>query len=114
MDANNYWIECVSEAMSEWGLDATLDQIKFIARAVQSGHENYGLAFYTPPASDRYNEIEREWQRKYKELEAKHDAYKLNAEEAVKKALKQFPDAQVSIGEHGEVMRHGGRTTQIQ
>jgi hypothetical protein len=112
--ASDYWTECVSIAVEECGLVATEEQIDTIASAVEAGHDNYGLAFYTPPASDRYNDIEREWKEKLKELERRYDAYRDNAEKAVKKALRQFPDSNVSIGEHGDVFRHDGRTERIQ
>jgi hypothetical protein len=78
------------------------------------GHENYGMAFYSPPSSDRLNSIESEWKAKYANLQREFDTYRGNAETAVRKALHQYSDSDVSIGEHGEVFRHGGRTEQIQ
>ena len=42
------------------------------------------------------------------------ERYTHNAETAVRRALRQHRDANVSIGEYGEVHRHDGRTTQIQ
>ena len=72
------------------------------------------MAFYSPPASDRLSDIEREWKAKNAALQREFDAYRGNAETAVRKALKQYDDANVSIGEHGEVFKHGGRTVQIQ
>lgn len=114
MDAQEYWIECVSLGADECGATLTKEQIECIAGSVQGGHENYGMAFYAPPASDRYNQIEREWKAKYDALERAFEAYRDNAEKAVKKALRQYSDTQVIIGEHGEVFRHDGRTEQIQ
>jgi len=111
-----YWKECISIAADECDtpLIMTGQQLEYIAQSVSSGHEHYGMAFYSPPASDRINDIKREWKRKYDALQKEFDAYKGNAETAVKIALRQHSDAQVTIGEHGEVLRHGGRTTQIQ
>lgn len=41
----NYWEECISIAAEECGLDITKEQIEFIAGSVESGHENYGMAY---------------------------------------------------------------------
>ena len=81
---------------------------------MQVAHEHYGMAFYSPPSSDYYDRVNSEWEAKYKRLQAEFDAYKGNAETAVRKALRQYSDAQVTIGDGGEVWRHGGRSTQIQ
>lgn len=114
MTDSDYWKECISIAADECELSLTDDQLAYLADAASSGHEHYGMAFYSPPASDRLNEIEREWKRKLADLQAEFDAYRGNAETAVKRALRQHYDANVSIGEHGEVTRHDGRITQIQ
>ena len=114
MNSLDYWKECISIAADECGAVLTDTQIAAIAESVEGGHENYGMAFYSPPASDRYRQIEREWEAKYKSLQREFDAYRGNAETAVKKALRQYDDAQVTIGEYGEVLRHGGRTERIQ
>lgn len=110
----DYWGECVSIAANEIGLVLTAEQLTALADSVSAGHEHYGMAFYSPPASDRYNEIERKWEAKYNALKLEYEKYQGNAETAVKRALRQFSDASVSIGERGEVYRHGGRTEQIQ
>lgn len=114
MDSLDYWKECISLAADECGAVLTAEQISEIAEIVKGGHENYGMAFYSPPASDRYSQIEREWQAKLDAKQAELDAYRDNAETAIKKALRQHSDAQVTIGEYGEVLRHGGRTEVIQ
>lgn len=110
----DYWKECISIAADECDLTLTAEQLDSIAESVQGGHENYGMAFYSPPSSDRYNQIEREWKAKLDAKQRELDAYRNNAETAVKKALRQHHDAQVTIGEHGEVLRHCGRTEKIQ
>ncbi|MFY9326463.1 MAG: hypothetical protein WAO76_00340 [Georgfuchsia sp.] len=114
MNATEYWKECIAIASDECELTITSEQLEYLASSVEGGHENYGMAFYSPPASDRLNDIEREWKAKNAALQREFDAYRGNAETAVKKALKQYDDANVSIGEHGEVFKHGGRTVQIQ
>lgn len=62
MSTLNYWQETVSDAADECGATLTPDQIRFIAEAVQSSHENYGLAFYIPPSTDRISEIKKDYQ----------------------------------------------------
>jgi hypothetical protein len=113
MSDKDYWKECISIAADECDLQLTEEQLEALAESAASGHEHYGMAFYEPPASDRYDEIEREWKRKYEALRREFDAYIDNAETAVKRALRQHRDAQVTIGQYGEVHRHGGRTEQI-
>jgi len=110
----DYWKECINLAADECGLSMTSEQLEVIADSVRAGHEHYGMAFYSPPSSDRLDEIEREWKKKYDALQAGFDAYRSNAETAVKQALRQYSDANISIGDHGEVLRHSGRTEKIQ
>lgn len=110
----DYWEEYIAIAAEECGLTMTPEQLRCLADSASSGHEHYGMAFYSPPESDRLNEIEREYKKKIKDLQGEFDKYRDNAETAVKQALRQYSDAKVTIGERGEVFRHGGRTTQIQ
>ncbi|AEC22245.1 hypothetical protein PT7_P009 (plasmid) [Pusillimonas sp. T7-7] len=109
-----YWEECISIAAEECDLSLTPEQLEALADGASSGHEHYGMAFYSPPDSDRYDAIEQEWKAKYNALKREFEAYQGNAETAVKQALRQYSDANVSIGEHGEVLRHDGRTERIQ
>lgn len=122
-DAHNphvdYWEETLSCAFDEAGIyDAwsglTSEQRREIAEGCHGAHENYGMAFYSPPSSDRYNQIEREWKAKYEALKREFETYRGDAETAVKQALNQHRDAEISIGKHGEVVRYGGRRTVIQ
>lgn len=115
----DYWEEAVSIAFDEadaWAVyeSLTKEQRDFIGQSLQGSHENYGMAHYSPPASDRINQIERDAEAKIKALQREFDAYRDNAETAVKRALRQHSDASVSIGDHGEVIRYDGRTTVIQ
>ena len=110
----DYWKECISIAAEECDLSLTTEQLEALADGASKGHEYYGMAFYSPPPSERLREVEDEWKRKLAALQAEFDAYRDNAETAVKRALCQHRDANVSIGKYGEVLRHDGRTTQIQ
>jgi hypothetical protein len=110
----DYWRECISIAAEECDLTLTDDQLDALAEGAKSGHEHYDMAFYSPPASDRISDIEDEWKRKLAALQAEYDSYRNNAETAVKRALRQHHDDNVSIGAHGDVFIHAGRTEQIQ
>jgi len=110
----DYWEECISEAAEECGLSMTPEQLRAVADAVMAAHDCYGMAFYSPPSSDRIHAVEQEWQQKCDALECEQATYRHNAETAVKMALRQSSDSLISIGEYGEVLLHGGRTEQIQ
>lgn len=113
-DDLDYWIECISLGMEECGLTLSQAQLKALAESAQAGHDNYGTAFYSPPSTDRIADIEREHKAELERIRQEADTYRQNAERAIKEALHQNLDANVSIGEYGEVFRHGGRTIQIQ
>lgn len=109
----DYWQECIAIAAEECDLTLTTEQLDYLASAAESGHEHYGQAFYSPPWSDRFDEIERDGKRKLKELQSEFDAYRDTAETAVKRALKVHSSYSVSIERDGDVLCHGGRTTQL-
>jgi hypothetical protein len=71
MSPLEYWIECVQQAADECGAVLTQDQLNRIADAVMGCHDNYGMAFYSPPATDRIAVIERECKAKVEAAEAK-------------------------------------------
>ena len=110
----DYWKECISIAAEECDLPLTPEQLDCLADAAESGHNHYGMAFYSPPASERMSEIEDGWKAKLKALQAEFDAYKGHAETAVKQALRVHQTENVSIEPYGEVLMHAGRTTRIQ
>lgn len=62
----DYWKECVSEAAIDCGAQLSREQIDCIARTCKGAHENYGMAFYTPPSEHR---PDPEVQRLKRELE---------------------------------------------
>jgi len=113
MGASGYWKECIGIAADEIGLVLTDEQIDHLAESVRGGHENYGMAFYSPPSSDRLNVIQREADDKCRRLEREFEEYRNGAEKAIKRALNQYADTTVSITGEGEVYRHGGRTEKI-
>jgi len=114
MAVKDYWRECISIAAEECELTLTPEQVEHIADTVEGAHENYGMAFYSPPASDRLADIERGWKAKYDALQREFDRYRGNAETAIKQALRQPSDAVVAIGPHGEVRKYDGRSDRIQ
>lgn len=109
----DYWNECISNAAEEAGIELTEDQVEVLADSVRIGHENYGMAFYSPPASDRLNDIERDAKARYARLEAEFEAYRNGAEKAVKSALRRHRDDNVGISPNGEVHCYGGRIERI-
>lgn len=110
----DYWKDCIAEAAAACDLPLTTGQLECLAEGAKGGHECYGMAFYSPPASERLAVIEDGWKTKYAKLEIEFEKYRGNAETAVKQALRQHGDAIVSIGEYGQVTRHDGRSTVIQ
>lgn len=114
MEPIDYWKEGVSSALEEVGVILSDEQLTSVAKSMQLSSDNYGQAFYSPPPSDRIAVIEREWKEKLTKLNNELMTYRENAETAIKKALGQFSDTRVEIGEHGRVLRIGGRIEQIQ
>lgn len=110
----NYWEECIQLGAEECGLTLTNEQVNSLAQSAQASHENYGLAFYSPSSNDRLDEINREWEQKFKTLKSDFEKYRNDAETAVKKALGQRNDSLVDIGENGQVVKYEGRTTILQ
>ena len=41
---SRYWSECISEALEEAGIVATVEQKNAVAEFVEGAHENYGMA----------------------------------------------------------------------
>lgn len=103
MKTIDYWEECICLGEEHCGLTLTVEQRRCLAESVEAGFDNYDLAFYTPPSSDRMNAIESDWRSKYESLQREFDLYRSNAETAVKNALKMKKDVDISIDKHGEV-----------
>ena len=113
-ETQDYWSEYIAVAAEECDLVLTPEQLKCLADAAESGHDHYGMAFYSPPDTDRIGDIERACEAKLKALKEEHERYMRNAETAVKRALRVSDSTQVTIEAHGDVLRHGGRTERIQ
>ena len=114
MSKLDYWKECISIASEECGLILTYEQLNCLSGSVELGHANYGQAFYSPPASDCIAVINNEWKEKYNQLEVEFNEYRKNANTAVKIALRQYSDEQITIEKNGAVYRIGGRIERIQ
>lgn len=56
---DDYWLECVQQAMEEAEIVATPAQVNFVAEAVHAHHDNYGLAFYQPTENPLAPELKR-------------------------------------------------------
>ena len=57
----DYWQECIAIAAEECDLKLTPEQLDYLAGAAENGHEHYGMAFYSPPPSERMSQIEDGW-----------------------------------------------------
>lgn len=110
----DYYAEYLSDCFHDFDIKVSAEQLKEIAEGIVIAVDCESQAFHTPPNSDFYAELDREWKRKYDILKEQFDKYTSNAETAIKKALRQPQDACVDIGKYGEVTRYDGRSTQIQ
>jgi hypothetical protein len=108
-----YWKEVLSEGASDCELTLTDEQLTKLADYASGAHENYGMAFYSPPASDRLNQIEREWKAKYLALKSEFNTYRGTAEGVVKRILNVHRDDNISIGGDGYIRKHDGRSDVI-
>lgn len=109
---SRYWEDCIAEAACECGLSLPQEQLECLAGFAQAGHENYGMAFYSPSTTDRMDGMRREEAVKLKRLQEEFDAYKRNAENAIKRAL-EIDDAEVGIEKGGWVTKYAGRTERV-
>lgn len=114
MNDQQYWEECLSIAAEENDIVLSSDQLAILAEAASAGHENYGYAFYSPPASDRIHEIEREAKAKLDSKQRELDKLESDAANAIRKAHGLYPETIISFGRNGEVFATLGRTEQIQ
>ena len=100
---HDYWAESLAIAAEECDPPVTLtkEQLAYMAEAMSSAHEHYGMAFYSPPPSDRINDIEREWKRKLKEAQDELEQYRGYAEKAVVRVAGLPSHAKVFIDRYG-------------
>lgn len=113
MTAREYWEECIACAADGGGFTLTEEQIKCLAEACEGAHDNYGMAFYSPPPSDRIAVITREKDHAIAAIKTENEINKRRAERAVIKALGLYEDSNISIEEDGEVYVHDGRTRRV-
>jgi hypothetical protein len=104
----DFYTDAIRDAAEECGAELTDKQIAYLARADRAS-KNVGLAFNTPPASDRLSEVEGEWMRKYEALKAEYSTFQSNAERAVQESFGLRRDDRVSIGSHGRVLLNDGQ-----
>ncbi len=115
----DYWLEALEMAFDSEGLydvlisNTSLAQRESLAKGLESYAENQSLAFYSPPSTDRYAQIEREWRARCETLHEQLEAYRSGAERAMSRALRLHGDAGVTITPRGEVFVSDGRTTQV-
>lgn len=115
---NAYYQEAFELAMDAagcWHLveQMTLEQREAVGQGIAGSVENEGLAIYRPPASDRINAIEREWQQRLDDERDRTEAARVGAEKAVRSLLRIPRDIPITVTDGGEVYRSDGRTTRI-
>lgn len=71
MDSKEYWQECIADALHDSSISATSEQIANIADWVQGAHENYGMAFYSPPAGEHLSSEIKKLERELKQERSK-------------------------------------------
>lgn len=113
MEPIDYWKECIATAADECELILTPEQLDCLADAAEGGHENYGMAFYSPLSSDRMDSISREYETKLNDLRDEFERYKTTAGNALAKSLRVQSGVHVSLQEDGRVFATAGRTEQI-
>ena len=113
MSELGYWAECISDAADGCGLQLTAEQLAELADGVRIAHEQYSMAFYSPPSTDRLSEIERRHEEEASQIKARLERAEEGAKTAIRRALGIHSDALISITDDGEVYRHEGRTEQI-
>ena len=102
---HDYWREVVMNAADGCDLELTREQRESMADAMSAAHDRYGLAFYTPPSSDRMAEIEAEHKREVTRLRAEMDAYRATVQEGLKVRYEiNGQGTQVDIDVHGRVL----------
>lgn len=99
----DYWMECIAEAAQECDADLTESQLECIAESVAMGHECYGMAFYTPPPSDRIAEVEREWKKKYDKLKKRFDDFMERYDKGIRNLAGLRKGAHYDVHEDGEI-----------
>lgn len=72
----DYWKEGIASSLEEVGVVLNEEQLTHLAKGVECAHENYGMAFYSPPASDRIADSERGWKAKVEGAEALAEKYR--------------------------------------
>lgn len=97
----SYWEEIICQAADDYDISLTKEQLTALADAASSGHEHYSQAFYSPSWSDRFDEIDRDWRRKYEELRAEFIQYQGYAEKAYVRGAKLPSWAKVTIDKYG-------------
>ena len=114
LSTKTIWNDCIGEAADECDLKLTPEQLNCLAVPQKSDTNTMAWRSTRRHGATSMGDIEREATDKLNRLQAEFDAYRNDAETAVKRALRQYDDAQVTIGKRGEVLRHGGRTERIQ
>ena len=69
----DYWEECISIAANDCGLTLTKDQLECLAGSVESGHENYGMAFGHDCIPNPMSSEVESLKKQIREMEKRHE-----------------------------------------
>jgi len=98
----NYWEECIKEAFTELGIDATEKQLVDMIDWVKGSHENYSMAHgYDCISNPLENEL-HEQKQKTKEAEKRAICERENFRNNVARRKNIHP-SQVEITDNGDV-----------
>jgi hypothetical protein len=106
---SDYWRECIAQSAEECGASLTPEQVERMADDVQTSHENYGMTFYSPSASDRVADVEREHVGRARKIEAEHDRQIEDLRRALKDAWDERNAVVYSLREQLRAALEGGR-----
>ena len=100
-----YWRECILTATEDAGIELPVATVNVLAEAVMNGHENYGQAFYQPPASDRLAVIKEEHARELAKKDAEHREETRRFDRAIRRANGWYSDVHYEIDSIGCIRR---------
>lgn len=99
----DYWKEVIGQASDDCELTLSDEQLECLADAASTGHEHYGMAFYSPPCGDYAASVEREWKAKYADLEKRMRDHEDRTYKAIRRIGRIRNDAIISIDQNGYV-----------
>lgn len=99
----NYWKGCMAQAAEECDLTLMDDQLQYLANAAEAAHEQYGMAFYSPPSGNGQNHEDAARKKRVTDelqrVKDQRDAYEM----ALRRALGLHSDDNIRVDRFGSV-----------